>query len=110
MPWLTCQECQDLAERNPEYCTYPCAVCPNRLLAEAGPVTHLAVEVYQLLAVNPLPESPPTWETLFEMVGITRPHLKRAVYERVAAMVQWERAHHKADETKSDRTITNPAA
>jgi hypothetical protein len=66
--------------------------------------------VYQLLAQNPMTDTLPSWELLFEMAGITRPSLKRAVYERVCYKLRLESEHRQAEATKGDRTITNPRA
>lgn len=110
LPWLNCSECQSLNEDDPEIFPYPCDMCPNKLLAHVGEVGLKAVEVYQLLASNPMSEVMPSWELLFEMAGITRPSLKRAVYERVCLKLRLEQEHQKAEDTKAERTFTNPHA
>jgi hypothetical protein len=109
MPWLNCRECLSLRDDNPDLFTYPCELCPNRLLVDTGDVVVLACEVYGLMAANPL-EQLPTWELLFEMVGITSPRLKRQVYELVCERITLEQEHREQDTNKDDRTWTNPNA
>jgi hypothetical protein len=42
------------------------------------------------------------------MAGITRPAMKRAVYDLVCRKLKLEEDHRKADETAEERTWKNP--
>jgi hypothetical protein len=87
---------------------YPCPLCPNVLLQGTGDLGRLAVDAYQILATSPIPESPPSWELIFEMIGVTGAELKRTVYAWVALWVKLDREHEDAKKPENMKTITNP--
>ena len=101
-PGLDCRTCEAVILNLPE----PCQGCPNRLLDPHDEVLGYVLQVYRLLAMNPFPENFPSWETLFEMVGVQRASMKRQVYERVCLRVHIERQHKEEEAKKDERTIT----
>jgi hypothetical protein len=97
-----------LNEEDEEIFAYPCSMCPNLALNEAGEVGQKAVEVYGLLAANPVMEIQMSWELIFEMVNVRRPSLKRRIYELVCTRLRLEQEHKQADEKVEERRWVNP--
>jgi hypothetical protein len=107
-PWLDCLECRNLHERDAQVFGYPCALCPNVLLAASGEVGRLAYEAAVLLSQAPNPEHPPSWELIFEMLGVASGALKRRIYEYVALWARLQKAHDEALKPENLKTVTNP--
>lgn len=107
-PWLKCEECLSLHERDAQLFGYPCALCPFVLLQASGEAGHLAYEAAALISQSPIPEHPPSWELIFEMLGVTSACMKRLVYEYVALWAKLQKEHEEAMKPENLKTVTNP--
>lgn len=109
-PWLNCQECLSLHERDEKVFGYPCPLCPNVLLQASGEAGRFAYDAAALISQSPMPEHPPSWELIFEMLGVTSAVMKRRVYAYVARWAKLQKDHDEAMKPENLKVVTNPNA
>lgn len=105
-PELTCETCEAAITESPE----PCALCPWRLLDWSDECARLTLQMYELLALNPIEGTAPPWEQLFAWLGVRSSAMKLEIYRRIGRWVQLQREHQKLEQEAKAHVIKNPQA